>query len=252
MKRERNEKMSEEVNTEIDSSAPQQSAQRLHAGGGAEARLMRGASNAPQQSAQPAGLSKADKDEPQSNNPDEKAVQNAGSDAGEIKEDVEDSAPEAYDFKDVELPEGMELDAELTEEFSSIAKEMNLSQAKADKFMGMGVKLSQKIQQNFENAIKEAQVNRIKEIKTMLNTDPEIGGANLKSTLLEANESYKTFVSDEAANVLAETGLNNHPAIVKMFRDIGRQIKGDTVKGSGSPQHQRTAEDWYPSMKKDR
>lgn len=163
---------------------------------------------------------------------------------------MNDSAPETYDFKDVKLPDGMELDAELTGEFSSIAKEMKLSQAKADKFMGMGVKLSQKLQQNFENAIKEAQGNRIKEIKTMLNTDPEIGGANLKSTLLEANEAYKAFVSEEAANVLAETGLNNHPAIVKMFRDIGRQVKGDTIKGLGSPKHQRTAEDWYPSMKK--
>lgn len=162
-----------------------------------------------------------------------------------------DIAPETYDFKDVVLPDGMALDAELTGEFSSIAKEMKLSQANADKFMGIGVKLSQKLQQNFENAIKEAQGNRIKEIKTMLNTDPEIGGANLKSTLLEANEAYKAFVSEEAANVLAETGLNNHPAIVKMFRDIGRQVKGDTIKGLGSPKHQRTAEDWYPSMKKE-
>ena len=67
-----------------------------------------------------------------------------------------DIVPETYDFKDVVLPDGMELDAELTGEFSSIAKEMNLSQAKADKFIGMGVKLSQKMQQNFENAIKEA------------------------------------------------------------------------------------------------
>lgn len=180
----------------------------------------------------------------------EKTVKEADNDNGVCNNDVNDSAPETYDFKDVKLPDGMELDAELTGEFSSIAKEMKLSQAKADKFMGMGVKLSQKLQQNFENAIKEAQGNRIKEIKTMLNTDPEIGGANLKSTLLEANEAYKAFVSEEAANVLAETGLNNHPAIVKMFRDIGRQVKGDTIKGLGSPKHQRTAEDWYPSMKK--
>jgi len=181
---------------------------------------------------------------------EEKTVKEADTDNGVNNNDVNDSAPETYDFKDVKLPDGMELDAELTGEFSSIAKEMKLSQAKADKFMGMGVKLSQKLQQNFENAIKEAQGNRIKEIKTMLNTDPEIGGANLKSTLLEANEAYKAFVSEEAANVLAETGLNNHPAIVKMFRDIGRQVKGDTIKGLGSPKHQRTAEDWYPSMKK--
>lgn len=196
------------------------------------------------------GLSLDNPDKQENSDPEKKTVKEADTDNGVNNNDVNDSAPETYDFKDVKLPDGMELDAELTGEFSSIAKEMKLSQAKADKFMGMGVKLSQKLQQNFENAIKEAQGNRIKEIKTMLNTDPEIGGANLKSTLLEANEAYKAFVSEEAANVLAETGLNNHPAIVKMFRDIGRQVKGDAIKGLGSPKHQRTAEDWYPSMKK--
>jgi hypothetical protein len=196
------------------------------------------------------GLSLDNPDKQENSDHEKKTVKKADTDNGVNNNDVNDSAPETYDFKDVKLPDGMELDAELTGEFSSIAKEMKLSQAKADKFMGMGVKLSQKLQQNFENAIKEAQGNRIKEIKTMLNTDPEIGGANLKSTLLEANEAYKAFVSEEAANVLAETGLNNHPAIVKMFRDIGRQVKGDTIKGLGSPKHQRTAEDWYPSMKK--
>lgn len=196
------------------------------------------------------GLSLDNPDKQENADSEKKTVKDANTDNGVNNNDVNDSAPETYDFKDVKLPDGMELDAELTGEFSSIAKEMKLSQAKADKFMGMGVKLSQKLQQNFENAIKEAQGNRIKEIKTMLNTDPEIGGANLKSTLLEANEAYKAFVSEEAANVLAETGLNNHPAIVKMFRDIGRQVKGDTIKGSNNPKHQRTAEDWYPSMKK--
>lgn len=197
------------------------------------------------------GLSLDNPDKQEKEPTEGKTIKETNSDNGVNNNDVSDSVPETYDFKEVKLPDGMELDAELTGEFSSIAKEMKLSQAKADKFMGMGVKLSQKLQQNFENAIKEAQENRIKEIKTMLNTDPEIGGANLKSTLLEANEAYKAFVSEDAANVLAETGLNNHPAIVKMFRDIGRQVKNDTIKGLGSPKHQRTAEDWYPSMKKE-
>ena len=197
------------------------------------------------------GLSLENEDDKDSLNSEKNIEDEVDNLNNQNQDDVNDSAPETYDFKDVSLPEGMELDSELTDEFSSIAKEMNLSQAKADKFMGMGVKLSQKIQQNFENAIKEAQENRIKEIKTMLNTDPEIGGANLKSTLIEANEAYKTFVSQEAADVLAESRLNNHPAIVKMFRDIGRQVKGDAIRGGVISKHERTAEDWYPSMKKE-
>ena len=84
----------------------------------------------------------------------------------------------------------------------------------------------------------------------MLNTDPEIGGANLKDTLIEANEAYKTFVSDEAAQLLSDSGLNKHPAIVKVFRDIGRQLKNDSISGGQKSTKQRTAGDWYPDMQK--
>lgn len=164
------------------------------------------------------------------------------------EEKVEEVVPENYDFKDVELPGGMVLDEELTAEFSEAAKEMNLSQAKADKFMSMGVKLTQKIQENFQSAVKEAQENQIKTYKTMLNTDPEIGGANLKHSLLDANEAYQTFVSDEAKQLLSDSGLNNHPAIVKVFMEIGRQLKNDSIKGGNCKGQTRTAKDWYPSM----
>lgn len=164
---------------------------------------------------------------------------------------ADEVVPENYDFKDVKLPDGMELDKDLTSEFSGIAKEMGLSQGKADKLMDMGVKLSTKLQEKFETAIKENQENQIKAYKTMLNTDPEIGGANLKQTLLEANVAYDTFVSDEAAALLQQVGLNNHPAIVKVFRDIGKQLKNDSIKGGGQNNaHTRTAADWYPEMNK--
>ena len=168
-------------------------------------------------------------------------------DAGHTTEDI---VPENYDFTSVKLPEGMELDNDLTAEFSGIAKDMGLSQEKADKLMGMGIKLSSKLQERFEASIKEAHQNQIKAYKTMLNTDPEIGGAKLKQSLLEANAAYDAFVSEEAAKLLSDSGLNNHPAIVKVFRKIGKQIKDDTIKGGNNATHTRTAEDWYPEMKK--
>lgn len=158
-------------------------------------------------------------------------------------------APESYDFKDVKLPDGMELDEELTNEFSGIAKEMGLSQVKANKFMDMGVKLSTKIQEKMTEAFQNSLENQKQAYKTMLNSDPEIGGANLKQSLVEANVAYEKFVNNEAANLLASTGLNNHPAIVKVFREIGKQIKDDSITGGSSAgKHERTAADWYPEM----
>lgn len=160
----------------------------------------------------------------------------------------EEQAPENYDYSNVELPEGMELDKELTEEFSTAAKELNLSQAKADKFMSMGVKLTQKLNDKFQSALKEAQENQIKAYTTMLNTDSEIGGAKLKQSLQDANVAYETFVSQEAADILAETGLNKHPAIVKVFMKIGKELKNDTIRQTGDSRKERSADDWYPNM----
>lgn len=163
----------------------------------------------------------------------------------------ENVIPESYDFKDVSLPDGMELDSELTDEFSKVAKEMGLSQSNANKFMDLGVKLSGKLQDKFQNAMKEYRENQISSYQTMLNTDPEIGGAKLKETLIEANEAYEVFVSDEAAQLLADSGLNKHPAIVKVFRDIGKQLKNDSISNAGKKPTQRTAEDWFPDMKQE-
>ena len=158
----------------------------------------------------------------------------------------EDVAPDNYDFKNVEMPEGMNLDEELTTEFSATAKEMNLSQAKADKFMQMGVKLAEKIQNRMLDAYKE----QINTYSTMLNTDPEIGGAKLQQSLADANIAYKQFVPDDAAKLLSDTGLNKHPAIVKVFMNIGKQMKNDTIRQTGNVTKERTAADWYPDMKK--
>ena len=170
----------------------------------------------------------------------EKEDTNAEDEKVEEKAD-EDVAPETYDFTNVTKDTDIELDKELTDKFSTIAKEMNLSQAKADKFMGMAVELSEK----FKNAVVEAKENQLKTYATMLNNDKEIGGANLKQSLLDANVAYKEFVSEEAASLLAESGLNKHPAIVKVFMKIGKQLKDDTVHTSASAAKERTADDWY-------
>lgn len=168
----------------------------------------------------------------------------------ETKEETKDEvqAPEEYDFSAVELPEGVELDKDLTSEFSQLAKEHNLSNENASKFMAIGVKLSTQIKERFEQAVKEAHENQLKAYKTMLNTDSEIGGAKLKQSLLDANVAYNEFVTPEAAKLLSDTGLNNHPAIVKVFMNIGKQLKDDAIRQTGDSRKERTALDWYPEM----
>ena len=153
--------------------------------------------------------------------------------------------PEEYDFNKVELPEGVVLDDEMTSELKKLSVEMNLSQKGADKLMTLGIAQVSKIQKFIENQQKE----QIENFKLSLNADKEIGGANLKQSLSEANIAYKEFADDEVKNIFEKTGLNFHPSVVKMFKNIGEQMKDDTIHGTGGDKKQRTANDWFPSMK---
>ena len=66
-----------------------------------------------------------------------------------------------------------------------------------------------------------------------LRADPEIGGANLKATMNAANKAYARFVDQETAALLKASGLNHHPGIIRMFKDINDQISDDAgVRGS--------------------
>jgi len=178
---------------------------------------------------------------------DEEVKSQEDKEALEKDKEVE-KAPEEYDFSKVEMPEGMNLDKDLTSEFSKVAKEMNLSQANADKMIALGVKLATKSNEALTSALKQFQEEQIKAYSTMLNTDEEIGGAKLKQSLSEANIAYNQFVSAEASELLAQTGLNKHPAIVKVFMKIGKELKEDSIRKTGDSRKERTASDWYPNM----
>jgi len=56
---------------------------------------------------------------------------------------------------------------------------------------------------------------------------------------------------DELEKLLTDTGLRNHPVILKAFKQIGFEHSDDTIKSgtiSGTP-GERTLDDEYPSMK---
>jgi len=82
--------------------------------------------------------------------------------------------------------------------------------------------------------------------------DKEFGGAQLKDNLVIANKALGQFGTPELVSLLKETGLGNHPEIVRAFYRAGKAISEDTfVKGSmTSPQSNRDyASHLYPNQK---
>lgn len=132
-------------------------------------------------------------------------------------------APETYEF---ELPEGYELNQEVSEEFTAYARELNLPQDKAQAAVSMGVKLLESAQAKQA----EAYAQQISAWRNEVTNDKELGGPALAENLSYAAKVLDTYAPDLRA-VLDETGLGNHPAFVKAFVKIGKAISEDRLVG---------------------
>lgn len=139
--------------------------------------------------------------------------------------------PDRYDYSGVELPENYCYDENLLNEFNELASKYNLSQKSADSLMSMAVKLTQHMGNNYAQAMAEQQRQQTEEYKHELLNDRELGGVNFERTMKTANIAYTQFANDEVQALLAKTGLNCHPQIVRMFWNIGKRMQNDSVYG---------------------
>lgn len=158
----------------------------------------------------------------------------------EAKTETAPAVPESYEFK---MPDGMELDKAAAGEFSALAKELKLDQATAQKVADIGAAMATR-QAEAHAAQVEAWVESVK-------TDKEIGGDKLAENLGVARQALDQFANPAARDILINSGLGNHPDVIKMFLAIGKAIGDDGfVKGSPPGSSESVADKMYPSMKK--
>jgi len=142
---------------------------------------------------------------------------------------------EGYDYKEI-LPEGWALNEELAGKFNDIAGKYNMANKGASEIMALAVDLAKQTQDGVLSAqLKAVEANRIKYSEAVTN-DAEIGGAKLDETMKTANVAYNHFIQSdkEAHEIFCQTGLNTHPAVVKMFHAIGKQMQDDSIHQAGS------------------
>lgn len=151
-------------------------------------------------------------------------------------------APEIYDFKGLELPEGFQIDATLAEKFAPIGKELNLSQQGADKLANLLVEIQQEQLAGANEKIaeykkQEKEATRLVYEK-LLNTDKEIGGADkaeMSGYLDVADIGYGAFANDELKAVLHDLQLDYHPAVIKHFHRLGKLCGNDRITKTTAP-----------------
>lgn len=154
-------------------------------------------------------------------------------------EDQVQGAPEAY--ADFTAPEGMTFNPEAMAEFTGLAKEMNLSQENAQKMADLGGKLVQKVQADQMKQIEQAQAQWASDARA----DKEFGGDKLGENMALANQALKAFASPELTTLLKESGLGNHPEIIRVFWKVGQAISSDSLVPGGKKPGEQGAQGFY-------
>ena len=140
-------------------------------------------------------------------------------------EDGKQGAPEAYDWK---LPDGVEFDQGGLEAFGEFAKGAGLNNEQANALLG---KLAPAIAERQQ----AAHVEMVKGWVDAAQADTEIGGPNLAQNVAVAKKAMDKFGTPELSKLLDETGLGNHPEIVRAFYRAGKAISEDRFVGGGGP-----------------
>ena len=156
------------------------------------------------------------------------------------KDGKDTGAPETYDFK---VPEGKDFSPEVLGAFSEVAKELNLSQADAQKVLD---KIAPAFEQHRTNVMQEARGIW----RDTARTDKEIGGDKLNENLATANKALREYGTPELRGVLDQSGLIDHPEIMRLLLRVGKTVKEDgTVISGGSVQTPSTlAKQIFPSF----
>jgi hypothetical protein len=124
------------------------------------------------------------------------------------KNDKPTGAPEAY--TDFAVPEGFTYDKEAGAEFHAVAKELNLSQDQAQKLMDLYSKQMTGMQ---ELQTEQAKAWHEESAKTYKQDEIDL-----------ANKTLGRFADKEFIQMLADSGLGNHPKMIGVFKSIGQQI----------------------------
>lgn len=153
------------------------------------------------------------------------------SDGEKTEGDKPQGAPEKYEFT---APEGAILDAEAVAEFEPLAKELELTNDKAQKLVDFQTKLVQKQQQQWDKTVESWE--------SAIRSDKEIGGEALKQNITAAQRAISEFGTPELKAALDTTRMGNHPELVRVFARIGKAMAEDTFVAGSKPAAQKKSD----------
>ncbi|NYT45138.1 protease [Alcaligenaceae bacterium] len=150
-----------------------------------------------------------------------------------------EGAPEEYTFA---MPEGQEIDEGYVNQFAETARELNLPQDTAQQILN---KMAPAMVARQAEQIAAAQEQWAQDSRV----DKEFGGDHLTENLGIARKAMDQFATPELRTLLNESGMGNHPEVIRMFVRVGKTISEDSfVTGKQSDaQGAGSAKRFYPN-----
>jgi hypothetical protein len=141
-----------------------------------------------------------------------------GGDVTPPKDAPKTGAPEKYtDFK---LPDGLKFDPALVEPFNAVAKELGLSQDGAQKIVDL--------QAQSVKAEIDARLDGFnKQVEGWGEASKKLFGTDFEKQFGLAAKAVERFGDADLKTLLRESGLGNHPSIIKAFNKIGAMMSED-------------------------
>ena len=130
--------------------------------------------------------------------------------------------PESYEFK---MPEGVELDSAAADEFSAIAKDAGLTQEQAQKVADVAASMVQRQAQ--------AHADMVNGWAEQAKADKEFGGDQFDANLGKAKAFLDKFASPAFKALLVQTGIGNHPEMIRFAVKGHAAISEDGFAANG-------------------
>jgi len=152
------------------------------------------------------------------------------------------ASPDPVSYDGLSVGEGYELDAEVFESFKGLATELGISSEAAQKLLDLQTTMETKRADAYQAAMEQQTQRWADEIRN----DKDLGGERFEQTQATAIKAIEKFGSPELRTLLNESGLGNHPELVKFCHRIGLSLTEDNfvLPGSqdGANPQQRTAD----------
>lgn len=153
-------------------------------------------------------------------------------------------APEKYEaFK---LPEGATINQELLDQFTPLAKELNLSQDQAQKLVDLyntnALGSIAKVQQEAWQKLKSSWLEEAKK-------DPVIGGSDFQAKCKVGMKAIQKYGDQDLATLITGLGIGQNPAFIRFCYKVGAAVAEDKmVSGGAEGVTPKAEENLFPTM----